>query len=185
MAWHARRGTTMIELVVVMALFAILSTMAVIRMRPSPKLQVEQNARLLAQDLDQARTRAYSSRVLTRMVLRDSTWNLYIDQNADSVLAENAVERTAFGGVATRALESQVRFGRGAIVPIPTDSIGATWLPASVARITFSPRGTTEPFGSSTVIYLRHQGDATAVAAIEVTPSANVRVWRRVQGIWQ
>lgn len=181
----SRRGTTIVEIVAVLVLLGMLSTMAVLRMRPSPKAMVEQSARLLSQDLDQARTRAYATRALTRVTIRDTSWTLYMDQNRDTLIAENAAERTAFGGDTKRLLTTQVMFGRGAVPAIAGDTVTAAWTASSIARLQFGPRGTTEPFGASAVIYLRYSTDANAVAAVEVTPSANVRVWRWVRGAWQ
>mgnify|MGYP000503466037 FL=1 len=83
-----RRGTSLVELLIVMVLIGVMTTIAAPRLLPSAKGTVEQNARLLAQDMDMARTRAYSARALVRVVLADTTWQSFLDQNRDSVIAE-------------------------------------------------------------------------------------------------
>lgn len=177
-----RRGTSLVELLIVMVLIGVMTTIAAPRLLPSAKGTVEQNARLLAQDVDMARTRAYSARALVRVVLADTTWQSFLDQNRDSVIAETVTERTAFGVMSRRTLETGVVFGRGSASRLPLDT--AT-IPFGTRRIMFGARGTTEPFGTGTVLYLTHISDATAVSAVEITPAANVKVWRWVDGAWQ
>jgi len=177
-----RRGTSLIELLIVMVLIGIMTAIAAPRLAPSPKGTVEQNARLLAQGMDMARTRAYSARALVRVVVTDTIWQSFLDQNRDSVIAETATERTAFGVMNDRVLETGVVFGRGSASRIPGDTASP---PAGTRRIAFGARGTTEPFGTATVLYLTHNSDATAVSAVEITPAANVKVWRWVDGVWQ
>jgi type II secretion system protein H len=178
-----RAGTSLIEMLIVLTLLGILTSIAAPRMRPSSKGTVEQNSRLLAQDLDLARTRAYATRALVRVVVSDTLWQSFLDQNRDSTIAEITDERTAFGAMNSRILGQHVQFGRGVAPPIPTDSAGTPVY--GTRRIQFGPRGTTEPFGSSAILYLTYDTDSTAVSAVEITPAANVRVWRWVDGAWQ
>ena len=152
-------------------------------MRPSTTGAVDQNARLLAQDLDHARTKAYAARTNVRVVLGDTIWHTYLDSDRDSVITESAVELTAFGVMNTRGIEPGVIFGRGAAQRLLSDTV-VTWVPGT-RRVQFGTRGTTEPFGTSTVLYLTHVSDNTAVSAVEITSAANVRVWRWVEGVWQ
>jgi type II secretion system protein H len=178
-----RRGTSLIEILTVLVILGVMTTIAAPRLRPNPHAQVEQNTRLLAQDLDLARTRAYATRSLVRVVVSDTLWRSYLDANRDTVIAENAIERVAFGQMNSRPLEKGVVFGRGSVPPLPSDTLGTP--PPGDRRIQFGPRGITEPFGSSTVLYLLHSTDNTAVSAVEINPAANVRVWRWVDGAWQ
>lgn len=178
-----RRGTSLIEMLIVLVLLGILTTIAAPRMRPSAKGTVEQNSRLLAQDLDLARTRAYAARTLVRVVVSDTLWQSYLDQNRDSVISETATEQAAYGTMSSRLLGQHVVFGRGVAPAIPTDT--AVSPPTGPRRIQFSSRGTTDPFGASAVLYLTYDSDNTAVSAVEITPAANVRVWRWVDGTWQ
>jgi type II secretion system protein H len=177
-----RRGTSLVEILTVLVVLGVMTSIAAPRLRPSPHGQVEQNTRLLAQDLDLARTRAYASRSLVRVLVTDTLWQSFLDQNRDSVIAESATEGTAFGPMNSRILGSHVVFGRGSVPPLPTDTLGTQPWPR---RIDFSPRGIVEPFGNSAILYLTSDSDGTAVSAVEINPAANVRVWRWVDGVWQ
>ncbi len=179
----SRRGTSLIEMLIVLVLLGIMTSIAAPRLRPSPHGQVEQNTRLLAQDLDLARTRAYATRSIVRVVITDTLWQSFLDQNRDTVINETASEQTAFGSMNSRILGQHVVFGRGAAPPIPPDTAGTP--PTGPRRVQFGARGTTEPFGASTILYLSYDTDHTAVSAVEINPAANVRVWRWVDGTWQ
>jgi prepilin-type N-terminal cleavage/methylation domain-containing protein len=178
-----RRGTSIIEVMIVMIIVGVMTAIAAPRLRPSAKGSVDQNARLLAQDLDHARVRAFGGREIVRVVVRDTMWRAYMDHNRDSVITESATEQTAFGVMHTRYLGEHVRFGRGVAPAIPTDT--ATSLPVGTRRVEFAANGTSMPFGTSTILYLTYDSDSTAVNAVEVNPAANVRVWRWIDGAWQ
>jgi len=178
-----RAGTSLIEMLVVLVVLGVLTSVAAPLMRPSTKGTVEQNTRLLAQDLDHARSKAYAARSHVRVVVGDTIWRTYLDNNRDSVIAEVASELTAFGPMNTRILEKQVVFGRGAAPRVPSDTV-VNWVPG-IRRVQFGTRGTTEPFGSSWFLYLTYDSDNTAVSAVEINSAANVRVWRWVEGVWQ
>ena len=177
-----RQGTSLIEMLIVLVVLGVMTSIAAPRLRPSAKGTVEQNSRLLAQDLDLARTRAYATRSLVRVVITDTLWQSFLDQNRDTVVAESAAEQIAFGSMNSRVLGQHVVFGRGIAPLIPTDTVAT--LPYGARRIQFGARGTTEPFGTSTVLYLTYDSDSSAVSAVEITPAANVRVWRWVDGAW-
>ncbi len=180
---RARRGTSLVEMLIVLVLLGVLTSVASPLMKPSTKGAVEQHARLLAQDLDHARTKAYAARTRVRVVVGDTLWQTYLDNNRDSVIAETATELVAFGTMNTRGIERRVVFGRGAASRLLSDTV-VTWVPGT-RRVQFGTRGTTEPFGSSVVLYLTHADDNTAVSAVEINSAANVRVWRWVEGVWQ
>ena len=178
-----RQGTSLIELLIVITLIGILTGIAAPRLRSSTRAAVEQSARLLAQDLDLARTRAYASRARVRMVITDTTWQVYLDQNRDSIFAESGTEATAYGPLNFRVLDERQNFSRGVAARLLADTASA---PSSgPQRIQFGTRGITEPFGSSAFVYLTHDADNTSVYAVEVTPASNVRVWRWLDGTWQ
>jgi len=177
-----RRGTTLAELLVTMTVLGVLTAIAAPRMKVSSRAMVEQNARLLAQDLDLARTRAYSTRARVRTLVADSTWRTFFDQNRDSVFSESTAEQTAYGVMSRRMLEPRVILSRGKAGPLPSDTVTAT---GTTRRIQFSPRGVAEPFGNTSVVYLTHRTDSASVYAVEVSPGANIRVWRWLNNTWQ
>ena len=86
----SRRGTSLIEILTVLVLLGVLTAMAAPRMRPSAKGTVEQNSRLLAQDMDHARTRAYATRALVRVVVSDTLWQSFLDQKRGTTFLEKS-----------------------------------------------------------------------------------------------
>jgi prepilin-type N-terminal cleavage/methylation domain-containing protein len=177
-----RRGTSLVEMLIVLVILAIATSMASQRLRPSAKSTVEQNTRMLAQDFDLARTRAFAARSRVRVVLSPSQWQSFVDHDRDSVIAETAVERAAFGPINSHAFDRHVVFGRGTAPALPGDTAAIV---VGTRRIQFGSRGTTEPFGATSVLYLTYDSDSAAVAAVEISPAANVRVWRWVDGTWR
>jgi type II secretion system protein H len=180
---RTRRGTSLVEMLIVLVLLGVLTSVAAPLMKPSTKGAVEQNARLLAQDLDHARTKAYAARTRVRVVVGDTIWRAYLDDNRDSVFAESAAEQTAFGNMNTRVIERGVVFGRGTAMRLLSDT-AVSYTPGT-RRVQFGTRGTTDPFGTNLVLYMTHTDDASAVTAIEINSAANVRIWRWVEGVWQ
>lgn len=178
-----RRGVSVIELVVVLVIVGVIAKMAVPRMRPSSRATVEHTARVLVQDLDMARTRAYAARARVNVVVADTIWRMYLDQNRDSVFAENATELAAFGTINTHTRVKPVIFGRGVASKLPSDPNAI--MPTGTRRLLFNSRGATEPFGTLTVFYLTSSTDPKTVFAVEVSPSGNVRLWRWLNNTWQ
>jgi prepilin-type N-terminal cleavage/methylation domain-containing protein len=180
-----RRGVSLFEMVVVLAVMASLSAIAIPRMKATSVTQVEQWARVLAQDLDMARSRAFSARSTVRATLTDSTWTLYLDDNRDATISETAAEQAAVGTINTRKLTEGVLLGRGLASVLPTDPTPAAPASGVTHRVQFGPLGTTTPLGSRKVIYFTSRDNNRAVRAVEISPAANVRVWRWVDGSWQ
>ena len=180
---HRRRGVSLVEIVVVLVIIGVMTKIAIPRMRPSARATVEHTARILVQDLDLARTRAYAARALVRVVVADTMWTMYLDNNRDSTLAENATERTAFGAINRHIRVKPVIFGRGVAAKLPSDP--NTTMPLGTRRLLLNSRGATEPFGTVTVFYLTTAADPNTVFAVEVSPSGNVRLWRWLNNSWQ
>lgn len=181
---HAmRRGATLVELVVVLVIIGLMSRIAVSRMRPSSRATVEHSARVLVQDLDLARTRAFATRSAVNVVVADTMWSMYLDHNRDGTFSENATERQAFGAINRHARVRPVAFGRGVATKLPTDPLAT--MPTGVRRLRFDSRGATSPFGTTAVFYLTNPADTKTVFAVEVSPSGNVRLWRWLNNAWQ
>jgi prepilin-type N-terminal cleavage/methylation domain-containing protein len=183
---RTRSGFTLIELAIVMVLVGILAVVVYPRMRVSPSRKVAMAARQLAAELDMARTRAMSSKRAARIVfdVGGGGYTGYLDVNNDSVFAQDAAESLALQMGGRRPLPSDVQFGRGAAGAIPTDSVGGVVTFAN-SRVEFDSRGVTSPFGSGGTVYFVHRDDASAVAAVAVSPSGSMRVWVYRNGAWQ
>ena len=77
-----------------------------------------------------------------------------------------------------------VGFGRGDAGPLPGDvGSGAVTVPGGVVE--FDSRGLTFPFGAKGGIYLVHERDPQAVAAVSVSGAASFRVWSQRDGVWR
>jgi prepilin-type N-terminal cleavage/methylation domain-containing protein len=181
-----RRGFTLIELLMVVIVVGVMMAVVVPKMRISPETEVQLAAMQLAQDIDLARTRALSTRSLTRVVFVTSGRNYtgYLDTNADGVIGQTQAERDALRGFATRTLPTRVDFGRGTASAAPEDGGGGA-VTFSGAKVDFDSRGLTFPMGTGGTVYIRHAETASAVAAVAISPSGNVRLWTWRDGAWQ
>lgn len=181
-----RRGFTMIELLMVVIVVGVMMAVAVPKFRISPQTEVQLAAMQLAQDVDLARTRALSTRSLARVVFVTSARNYtgFLDTNADGIIGQTQTERDALRGFATRTLPARIDFGRGSANAVPGDA-GSGAITFSGAVVDFDSRGLTFPMGTGGTIYLRHTEDATAVAAIVVSPAGSVRLWSWKDGGWK
>ena len=171
-----RRGFTIVELVVVMAVMGIMAAIAIPRMRVTPHQQVEGEARRVLQAIELARTRAYASRAAVQVAIGDSTITFYLDADRDSTFALSGDETTAFGPGGVVRAPTGLRFLQGDPGAAPGDSTTAR-AAGSVQLARIAPRGTPDPFGSSFTVYVTSDADDRATAAITMSPAGNVRYW--------
>ena len=172
------RGTSLIEMLVVVVMIGLMAAVVVPRFRMSPQARVRAAADQLVRDLELARARALGTRSWARVSfdVANEKYTGYLDFNRDSIFAMSAEESDSLHGWSSRVLDSKVMYGRGTAPDVPSvPGAGAVTFPDS--RIDFDARGLTNPFGTKGVIYLVHRDDPTAIAAVAVTGAAGIRTW--------
>ncbi len=181
-------GFTVIELVIVMSMMVILVGIVAPRMRVSPTRRVQGMAHQIAGHLELARTRALGQRQLTRVVFDETgtqTYTAYVDHDRNDNITEIDAEVDAFFEFGERELEMFVVFGRGNASTIPGDYNVDDAVTLASNTLDLSVQGVPEPWGTTGTIYLVHQDDPDAVAAISIASSGSFRAWRWFQGEWQ
>jgi Tfp pilus assembly protein FimT len=172
------RGTSLIEMLVVVVMIGLLAAVVVPRFRMSPEARVRAAADQLVRDLELARARALSTRSWARVSFDPATssYTGYLDFNRDSLFAQTAEESDSLHGFSSRTLDSKVAYGRGTAPDVPA-SPGAGTITFPNSWIDFDARGLTNPFGTKGTIYLVHRDDPSAVAAVTVSGAAGIRTW--------
>jgi prepilin-type N-terminal cleavage/methylation domain-containing protein len=180
------RGFSMVEVLVVVVVVGLLMAIVIPRFRVSQTTKARQAADQLVRDLEAARSRAIATRSLTRVVISalSSSYTGYLDSDRNGVLAESAAETSALESFRSRALEADVRIGRGTAADLPGYAgAGSVTLPNS--RVEFDSRGLTTPLGTSGVIYLQSVTDPSVITAVSVSGAAAIRSWVYRGGVWQ
>ena len=183
-----RRGFSLVELLIVVAMIGLLSTIVIPRFRVSPATQVRLAARQLAIDLEYGRSRALATRSAARVAFTTAGtlgYTGFLDSDRDGLFVQSAAESDSLAGFRARPLGPGVGFGRpGGVPDLPTlPGSGPITLPND--RVDFDTRGLTAPFGVKGVIYLTHADDPTAAAAVSITGAAGIRAWVYRNGSWQ
>ncbi len=181
---HAdRAGFSMIEMILVVVLVSIMTSIIAPMWRVSPARRVENMAHLMATQLELARNEALSERHVIRVDfdVAGNSYVAYADHDGDDTIGGVADEVAAFPAFGTRTLDRTVIFGRGAASAIPGDGgPGAVTLAGN--QLLISDQGVPEPWGTMGTIYLTHQDDNTAVAAISVASSGSFKAWKWDEG---
>lgn len=180
------RGFTLIELLMVVVVVGILMAVVVPKFRISPETEVQLAAMQMVQDIDLARTRALTTRSLSRVTFAVGTreYSGYLDDNDDGTIGQTAAERLALRGFDTRPLPPRIQFGRGVAPAVPDDG-GAGAVTLAGATVDFDARGLTMPMGAGGTVYLEHEVTKSAVTAVVISPSGSVRLWTWRNGAWQ
>ncbi len=171
-------GFTMIELIVVIALVGVVMGIVAPRFRIARSTQLQLAGMQMALDIDVTRTRALSTRTLTRVAFDAgaNSYGGYLDHDADGTFSQSAVEWQALRGFGIRSLPAGISFGRGSAPTLPDDPTNLA-ITFGSSRVEFDSRGLVKPMGTSGAVYLTADSDPQAVVAISVTPSGNTRFW--------
>ena len=173
------QGFTIIELVVVVAIIAVVVSIVSPRMQVSTARRVEGMANQMVAHLEMARSNALGKRLVTKIVfdVTGGTYTAYVDHDRDASVTQIAAEVAAFPEFGDRDLEDFIEFGRGNASTVPGDgSMLAVTL--TDAELDLSVQGVPEPWGTMGTVYLVHQEDDNAVAAISVASSGSFKAWR-------
>jgi Tfp pilus assembly protein FimT len=183
---RSRRGTSLIEVVMVITLIGLMAAILVPRLRVSATTKTRHAADQLVRDLELVRTRAMSTRAATRVVFTTGSrsYTAYMDWDRNGVFGLTTAESDSVGGFRNRVLQDNVVYGRGATPDIPSIPGGGN-ITFTGSAITFDARGLTTPFGARGVVYLTHPTDPTALSAVSVTPGGAIRRWVYRSGAWQ
>ena len=182
-----RSGFTLIEMLLIMTILGLMMSIIVPRMRTSPGQHVSIQARQVVRDLENARSRALTTRRATRVCFTPAIAGSYagfLDDDNDGAIAETAAEVAALRSVPARVFEHRVAYGRGNATPIPGDTLG-TPITLSANDVDFDSRGIPAPFGAGGVVYLSHPDEPNFAAAIEVQAAGSFRLWFWRGGGWQ
>ena len=182
-----RKGFTLVEMLITISLISVLLAIAIPFMRVSPTRQVRLAATQLSRDLEMTRTRAMSARQLVRISFDDKNlaYTGYADANDDGKITETKVELDALRVFGGREFDPRIQFGRGNAGAVPGDTAGSGAITFPTDYVEFNPRGVTVPFGTRGAVYLVHNDDPDAVAAVAVTGSGSVKLWVYRGGTWQ
>jgi prepilin-type N-terminal cleavage/methylation domain-containing protein len=193
-----RLGFTLVEAIVVMLILAVVASIAVPRaLNPSPQRQVDLAARALTRDLELLRMRTISAkrRVRVRVNVSQGFYTAFMDTTATRLgtISETAAEvrqsslltRGGHEGVPGVNLPKKVEFGTGVASSGPP-GYGATGpvLLVNGDYVEFDSHGMVDPAGTGGIIYLTHEDDPTAVAAVTITGASAFRSWRYRGGSW-
>ncbi len=191
------RGMTIIELIVVMLMFAVVATVALPRaVKSSPRQQVDLAARSLMRDLEQVRMRSLTAKRVVRVRFDKSKdfYTAFMDVTPDrqgtlgetdkEVEASGLLVRGSSGGVDGVSLPKGVRFGAGAASVGPSGNAIVDPVSLTNDRVDFDARGMVNPAGAGGTVLITHDDDPTAVAAVTISGASAFRIWRFQGSQW-
>lgn len=181
------RGMSLVEIMIVIAMMGLMAAIVVPKLRVGRATLVRQAADQLVRDLEQARTRALSTRSRVRVVFDAgaNSYAGYLDWDRDSLFSQTQQESDSLRAFRPKTLPDNVTYGRGGSVPDIPNNTGAGNITFATSRVEFDTRGLTTPFNSRGVIYLTHPQDATAQSAVAISASGSIRRWNYIGGTWR
>lgn len=108
-----------------------------------------------------------------------------VAETVDEVRGARLQARGSVDDVPVVRLPRGVLFGSGAALSGPSGSDAADPIALDGDAVEFDARGMVAPPGVGGVVYLVHQDDRTAVAAVTISGAGAFRFWRYQVGIWR
>ncbi len=195
----SKRGFTVIEMVVVVLLIGVVAAIAIPRaLKSTPLQQVDRAARQLTRDLELVRMRAIAAKRIVRVQFdeADGFYTAFMDTTATrdgtimgtvtEVRKSGLVVRGSNAGIPGAELPNRITFGCGNASAGPLSfSCGSNAVNINgTDRAEFNTRGMLTPLGTTGVIYLVHEDDPDAVAAVTLSGGGAFSYWRYRNGQW-
>lgn len=191
-------GFTILEMVIVLLVMGMMMSLTLPRaVKSTPKQQVDRAARQLARDLEGVRLRAMSTKRNVRMSFYQTSdfYAAFMDMTSDRSgqisetvdEARNAriVAHGSNGGIPGVSLPDNVKFGVGQASSDPLGNSATDPIALTDDHVDFNSRGMVTPIGGGGVIFLTHETDPSAVAAVTISGSGAFRSWRYRNGEWK
>jgi prepilin-type N-terminal cleavage/methylation domain-containing protein len=192
-----RRGYTLVEMLIVMLFLAVALSFTMPRaMKPTPRIQVGLAARSMTRDMEQMRMRAIAAKrsIRLRFEAGDDFYSAFMDltparlgvigETADEARASGLLSQGSNSGIPGVRLSKGVSFGRGSASGGPPGSATSGAIVLEGDRVEFDSRGLVTPAGTGGVIYLVHEDDPTAVAAVTISDASAFATWIYRGGAW-
>ncbi len=174
-----RNGFTLVELILVLTLISVMTSIIMPTLRIPPSREVHNAAHMLATQLELARADAMGERRLVRVQfdVAGGTYTAYADHDGDDSISVATAEISAIAEFGARSLPDLVRFNRGSASAVPGDpGPGAVTLPSN--QLELNDQGIPDPWGTMGTIYISHARDSDAVSAVSVSSAGSFKAWR-------
>ncbi len=192
-----RSGFSLIEIMVVMVVLGVVAAFAMPRTgRRSPLFQVDTAARSLVRDIELVRMRAMASKRMVRVQFDEQAgfYTAFLDmspgrqgdiaETKEEAHASRIIARGSSSGIPGVKLRDGVVFGAGEAGSGPGELTTGDAIAFESDRVEFDAAGMVIPEGSGGVIFLMHEDDASAVAAVTISGAGALRAWRYRNGEW-
>ncbi len=193
----SRSGFSLIEIMVVIVVLGVVATFALPRTgRRSPLFQVDTASRAMIRDIELVRMRAMAAKRLVRVQFDEEAgfYTAFMDvspgrqgdiaETKEEAHASRIIARGSSGGIPGVKLEDGVVFGAGEAGSGPGDLATDDAIAFENERVEFDAAGMVVPEGSGGVVFLVHEDDPSAVAAVTISGAGAVRAWRYRNGEW-
>ncbi|MGD2154498.1 MAG: GspH/FimT family pseudopilin [Gemmatimonadales bacterium] len=192
-----QHGHTLVEMLIVCVIFIVVLSVSLPRgMKTTPRQQLDNAARQLVDDLEQARTRAIATkrRVRVRFDADQRFYTAFVDVSdartgaIEETEAEARESHLGFNasleGIPGLRLPRKIEFGVGNASTGPLGGELAGSIGLSENQVEFDSRGMVFPLGAGGTIYVAHEENPDLVAAVTISGMGAFRAWHFRDGEW-